>query len=198
VRDQPQPDQHLSALEELARLLLAEGPLDELLDQLVAVVAAAVPAAEAVTATVEVDDGRLTATFPSDLDGGRATGDDDVLVVPLSAAGELVGRLEVYGREVPVAQRELARRLAEPIGATLANARAYRRVTRLATQLQEALESRAVIERAKGVLMATTGVDETAAFEALRRRSQDENRKLRDVARDLVGGRDDAAADPPD
>jgi hypothetical protein len=52
--------------------------------------------------------------------------------------------------------------------------------------LRLALESRAVIEQAKGVLMATAGCTADEAFPLLRRQSQHENRKLRDVAEQLV------------
>jgi AmiR/NasT family two-component response regulator len=49
-----------------------------------------------------------------------------------------------------------------------------------------AMESRAVIEQAKGVLMAQRGVDAEQAFEILRQASQRSNRKLRDVAAGIV------------
>jgi AmiR/NasT family two-component response regulator len=52
------------------------------------------------------------------------------------------------------------------------------------------MESRAAIEQAKGVLMSRHGVDADGAFDLLRQRSQAENRKLRDIARELL---DDAA-----
>jgi GAF domain-containing protein len=112
-----------------------------------------------------------------------------VLALPLLVNGDCIGALNVFSGEVDgIAEqdRQLAGRIAAPAATTLANARAYRRVSRLAEQLQEALESRAVIERAKGVVMAREGCDEDAAFELLRRASQDHNRKLRDVARTVV------------
>lgn len=52
--------------------------------------------------------------------------------------------------------------------------------------LRTALESRAVIEQAKGVLMAKLGCDAEAAFAHLRRQSQYQNRRLREVAAELV------------
>jgi len=56
--------------------------------------------------------------------------------------------------------------------------------------LREALRSRDVIGQAKGILMASDGLDEDGAFEHLRKLSQVQNRKLRDVAQDVVDGRD--------
>jgi Icc-related predicted phosphoesterase len=52
--------------------------------------------------------------------------------------------------------------------------------------LRKAMESRAVIEQAKGVLIATTGCDADEAFKLLVSESQHENRKLREVAEELV------------
>jgi GAF domain-containing protein len=119
-----------------------------------------------------------------------------VFAVPLVVNGSSIGALNVFGRQpagIDETDRALARRIAAPAATTLANARAYRRVSRLAEQLQEALESRAVIERAKGVLMAREGCDADAAFALLRRVSQDRNTKLRDIARIVVEG---AAVEP--
>ena len=55
-------------------------------------------------------------------------------------------------------------------------------------ELRAALESRATIEQAKGIVMATMHCTPDEAFDLLRQQSQHENRKLRDIARDLVIG----------
>jgi GAF domain-containing protein len=122
---------------------------------------------------------------------GRATelGLRCMLAVPLLVDGRCLGALTVSSPDpdgLDAADRELARRLATPAATTLANGRAYQRVSRLAAQLEEALDSRATIERAKGILMAREGYDADVAFERLRRASQQHNRKLRDVARAVV------------
>ena len=59
---------------------------------------------------------------------------------------------------------------------------------RSATQLQQALDSRSLIEQAKGVLMERRGLDQQAAFELLRTRARSSRRRLQDVARETVGG----------
>jgi len=56
----------------------------------------------------------------------------------------------------------------------------------LAQQLREAMQSRAVIEQAKGIVMAQQRCTVDEAFERLTKVSQNSNRKLRDVARALV------------
>jgi ANTAR domain/GAF domain len=56
----------------------------------------------------------------------------------------------------------------------------------LAAQLQVALESRVLIEQAKGVLMERHGLDDQAAFTRLRCQARSSSRKLTDVARELL------------
>jgi response regulator NasT len=51
---------------------------------------------------------------------------------------------------------------------------------------EEALESRKLIERAKGLLMKQTGIDEETAYLKLQKTARNENRKLVDVARALI------------
>ena len=53
-------------------------------------------------------------------------------------------------------------------------------------QLREALESRAVIEQAKGALVLRYGIPPERAFAVLRRWSQDRNIKLRTIADALI------------
>ncbi|MER5179139.1 ANTAR domain-containing protein [Streptomyces sp. NPDC002896] len=53
-------------------------------------------------------------------------------------------------------------------------------------QLKEALEGRALIERAKGMLMASHGCDEATAFQLLVRLSREQRRKVRAVAEDFA------------
>lgn len=79
-----------------------------------------------------------------------------------------------------------AQEFATHAAVVLANAQAYWTAFDLAQGLREAMTSRATIEQAKGVLMAQSSVPEEVAFDILRRASQRENRKLRDVAADVV------------
>lgn len=55
-----------------------------------------------------------------------------------------------------------------------------------AANLQQALEDRKLIERAKGILMKRTGLDEPSAFRRLQKLSSDRNRKMVEVARSLI------------
>jgi AmiR/NasT family two-component response regulator len=53
-------------------------------------------------------------------------------------------------------------------------------------QLRTALTSRAVIDQAKGILMALHSIQSHDAFDLLVKASQEQNRKLRDVAANFV------------
>ena len=59
----------------------------------------------------------------------------------------------------------------------------------LADQLRIALESRIVIEQAKGAVANQYGITPEAAFDAIRGFARSHRVKLRDVATDLVAGR---------
>jgi GAF domain-containing protein len=56
----------------------------------------------------------------------------------------------------------------------------------LAAQLQTALNTRAVIEQAKGVLIGTQGLSARAAYEQLRAQARSQRRKLAAVSADVV------------
>lgn len=89
------------------------------------------------------------------------------------------------------AEREAALLLAAHVSTALA----YVTVTEAAelqdVQFRTALDSRDVIGQAKGILMERRGLDAGAAFDVLRRASQDLNVKLRDVAATLSQRRAD-------
>ena len=76
--------------------------------------------------------------------------------------------------------------MAEVIAVAVANADAHAQLFDQARNMRLAMESRAVIEQAKGVLMAQRHIDAEQAFEILREASQRYNRKLRDIAFGIV------------
>jgi len=59
----------------------------------------------------------------------------------------------------------------------------------MAEQLQRALNSRVIIEQAKGILAGLANVDMDSAFKLLRSYARSNNLLLVDVARDLAEGR---------
>jgi GAF domain-containing protein len=112
-----------------------------------------------------------------------------VLSVPVRLAGQPVGTLDVYSTQPrPWTARELeavaefAAVAAELVtaGVELAN-----RELEVA-QLRQALTNRVWIEQAKGVLAATRGTGPDAAFQQLRATARATNRKLAEVAQEVV------------
>ena len=63
---------------------------------------------------------------------------------------------------------------------------AYAAAAKLNENLREAIATREIIGEAKGILMARQACTSDEAFDILRRASQRTNRKLRDIAVELV------------
>ena len=127
--------------------------------------------------------------WPPFIAHARQCGIRSFLAAPLVAGGRAVGALNLYGTDsdsFDALDDALVLLFAGQASVALANAQLYRRATAVNAQLSEAMASRAVIEQAKGVLMGRLGLTPDAAFLELRARSQHENRKLRDVAVDVV------------
>jgi AmiR/NasT family two-component response regulator len=82
----------------------------------------------------------------------------------------------------------LAQTFAGYAAVALANAYLYHSTADLARHLRTAMDSRAVIEQAKGIVMAERRCTADEAFDFLTRLSQETNRKVRDVAAALVAG----------
>lgn len=100
----------------------------------------------------------------------------------------------------PSVEPEMLRATAQSAVARAADLLAARREI---DKLKELLETRKLVERAKGVLMRRLGIEEDAAYRRIQRASQDENRKMGDIAESILSAErlytpSDAAASPPD
>jgi hypothetical protein len=73
-------------------------------------------------------------------------------------------------------------------GAMLANATAYGQAQRTASQLQDAVVARSVVDQAKGILMHALGCDADDALRRLRQESQRRHVKVTEVAAGVVAG----------
>jgi GAF domain-containing protein len=112
-----------------------------------------------------------------------------VLAVPLTVVGDgSVGGLNLYGTGAPFddGDHRLAEAFAAQASVVVSNAIAYWRAFEQTRSLTAAMESRAVIEQAKGILMSAQRCTPDEAFDLLRRASQRENRKLRELATEIV------------
>ena len=109
--------------------------------------------------------------------------------IPVPVQREVAAALNVYSTDEDAfddASLELASSIAAYAGVALANMHLYEAQSTVAQQLQTAMQSRAVIEQAKGIIMGQRRCRADEAFDVLVRLSQDSNRKLRDVAQALV------------
>lgn len=134
--------------------------------------------------------------WPDWAERGRKAGVGSSVSVGMPIQEAVVGALNVYAR-IPHAFDDDTVAALETFAAyaavALANAQLYESTANLARQMQDAMASRAVIEQAKGIIMAERRCSATEAFNILAKASQDSNRKLRDVAQTLV----DRAAGKP-
>lgn len=62
----------------------------------------------------------------------------------------------------------------------------FQNLNKEVTDLREALESRKVVERAKGILMRRLNLTEEEAFHRIQRRSQNENKKMSEIANAVI------------
>ena len=94
----------------------------------------------------------------------------------------------VESRVLPEADINLAQAFADVATIAVLQIQGARVAQSLTDQLQHALDSRVIIEQAKGMLSVTANIDMDEAFSRLRRHARHTNRQLTDVANDLVGG----------
>ncbi|MBA2281769.1 MAG: GAF and ANTAR domain-containing protein [Acidimicrobiia bacterium] len=140
------------------------------------------------------------ARWPSFSSAAHGRGVLAVLSVPLGNEEAVLGSLNLYSETTARYGDEahrVASAFADQLGVAAATVTRYARGYELSLQLQEAMASRAVIEQAKGILMASERCSPDDAFDVLVRASQNQNRKLRDVASDVVrryANTDDPAA----
>jgi GAF domain-containing protein len=112
-----------------------------------------------------------------------------VAAVPLMLAGQSIGSLNLYSAEPRAWSDEdigLAELLADVATCHLVNASRHCRQGQLAEQLQEALESRIVIERAKEITSDRQGITLEQAYQRMRRHARSKHTSLRLVAEAIV------------
>jgi GAF domain-containing protein len=171
----------------VAFTLVAEEPLGDTLQQIALVACDLAETAIAAVLVLVDDRGRTTDTARAGSPAGQA---GDTLSVALGAAGRSIGTLTLHagsGAFTP-ADHAAANVFAAQAAVVIANASAYWELHEVASGLQAAMQSRAVIEQAKGKIMAVDSTTADEAFTRLARTSQRDNVKLRDLARAIVDG----------
>jgi GAF domain-containing protein len=137
----------------------------------------------------EVSDTRSDTRWPEYMRRAAACGALSSLSVPLPVSEGIAGALNIYARE-PHAfdedSRTAAKRVVPYAAVAVSNMWEYQHARTMADNLQTALESRAVIDQAKGILMERSKLTADQAFQVLSRASMENNIKLRLVAETLV------------
>jgi hypothetical protein len=138
---------------------------------------------------VQIDDLREEERWDSYPPHAIAHGVISSLSLPLIVDGEPLGALNLYS-SVPAGfagpQRGHAQAFAGQCAAALTLALREVHQAQVHQQLAEAMASRSVIDQAIGILMGQHRCTAAEAFDLLRQASQHRNRKLRDIAADIV------------
>jgi GAF domain-containing protein len=149
---------------------------------------------------VRVDDTSAEERWPRFCQQAADRGVGSALALPLIAADQTVGALNLYAL-TPKAFGDDETRRAEQFAETAAGALALglRLVSyaALTEQLRDSLASRAVIDQAIGVIMGQERCPQDEAFAMLRQASQNRNVKLREVAEEIVTRVSGQAPQPP-
>jgi GAF domain-containing protein len=112
-----------------------------------------------------------------------------VASIPMRLDDQIIGSLNLYSpepREWADEDIGVARMLADMATSYMVNASKLRQQEQLSEQLQQALESRVVIEQAKGIIAQRNSVTIDEAYQRIRRHARTNNASLRAVAEAIV------------
>jgi GAF domain-containing protein len=114
-----------------------------------------------------------------------------VQALPMRLRDQVIGALNLFRATAGAFDADavhVGQALADVATISLLNERSIRRSDTLNEQLQTALNSRVIIEQAKGKLAERLGIDVNLAFTVLREQARNSNQRLSDLARDFVDG----------
>jgi AmiR/NasT family two-component response regulator len=114
-----------------------------------------------------------------------------VHALPLRLRGQVIGAINLYCTVRPRLEPDelrLAQALADVATIGLLQERMIRDQTVLTEQLQTALNTRVLIEQAKGMIAERNGCSPSEAFTALRAHARGAGRSLSAVAADIIDG----------
>ena len=134
----------------------------------------------------------MRASWPAFAAQAEAVGYSSAQAVPMRLRADVIGAMNVFRHTEGAlvgSQLKLARALADVASVALIAERTITARELLADQLQGALNSRVLMEQAKGMLAERTGVTVDRAFVQMRDHARRSGRPLREVAADVVSGR---------
>ena len=110
---------------------------------------------------------------------------ESFLSVPVLCRGRLVGVINLQNRG-PHSYSKLEIRLISTIGFLVGAEIEMARLDEKSSQLSEELETRKVVERAKGILQRESRISEEEAYLSLRRQSRQQRKSMKEVAEAIV------------
>jgi GAF domain-containing protein len=116
---------------------------------------------------------------------------------PLRLRGQIIGTMNLFSLhigELPAEDIAVAQALADVATIGILQERTVRSANLVAEQLQHALDSRILIEQAKGVLASSAGMTMDEAFSAMRAYARNGSITLRQVADDVIARRLDLSS----
>jgi GAF domain-containing protein len=140
-------------------------------------------------AVIYVKNMREESRWPHYREHAVSVGVRSSLSLPLQVGDETIGALNLYSRQPHAFDDRLRQNLAifaDQAAAALTMVLRQARQDQISAQLEQALASRTTIDQAIGILMAQQHCTADHAFELLRSHSQNSNRKIRDIAADII------------
>jgi GAF domain-containing protein len=138
---------------------------------------------------IYVEEMRSEARWPSYVVRATKVGVRSSLSLPLQVGDDVIGALNLYSRQPGAFDERLRQNLgifAAQAAAALTMVLRQARQDQVSAQLEQALASRTTIDQAIGILMAQQRCTADEAFGLLRAHSQRNNRKIRDIAADII------------
>jgi transcriptional regulator with GAF, ATPase, and Fis domain len=129
--------------------------------------------------------------WPRFIAEARKIGFGSAHALPMRLRSDIIGALNLFHTQagaLPARTVHLGQALADVATIALLQARAIDHRDNLAEQLQTALNSRIIIEQAKGVIAERRQLDVDSSFDLLRTAARSSNRRLSDLARAIVDG----------
>ncbi len=167
-----------SQLVEILQLQAGEGPCVECFDSMT---------------VVTIDDIRnLAGRWPGFQQAALSQGFLSVHAIPLRIHGRAIGAMGLFGTMTGALKNEdavVGQALADVATISLLQERSVRESHVVNDQLQRALNSRIIIEQAKGVISHTSSVDMSEAFNRLRTYARAHQQSLQEAATDVVDRR---------
>lgn len=109
-----------------------------------------------------------------------------IIMLTAYADKETIKKAETSGALAYLVKPVNENELPPAINIALARFREIQALRHQVSELEESLEARKLIERAKGILMQRLGLNEREAYERLRQRARDKRARMKDIAQAII------------